>query len=64
MIKYNSTIINPKNIDFVKLITLGSGVEINFSNGTKCNIYTQNIEESQKLVDKIYEEMQWCERLK
>lgn len=64
MIKYNSTIINPKNVDFVKLMTLGSGVEINFSNGTKCNVYTQNIEESRELVNRIYKEMLRCERLK
>ena len=56
MIKYNNTIINPKNIDFVKLF-LGNTVEISYANGEKCSVYTKNIEEAEKLIDKIYEDM-------
>lgn len=56
MIKYNSTIINPKNIDFVKTF-LGNTVQVFFANGEKCEIHTENIEEAKKLIDKIYEDM-------
>jgi len=56
MIKYNSTIINPKNIDFVTLF-LGNTVEISYANGEKCSIHTKSTEEAEKLVDKIYEDM-------
>ena len=56
MIKYNSTIINPKNIDFVKTF-LGSTVQVFFANGEKCEIHTQSTEEAEKLIDKIYKDM-------
>ena len=56
MIRYDNTIINPKNIDFVKPF-LGTTVEIVYANGEKCSICTKSIEEATRLINEIYKDM-------
>lgn len=57
MIKYNNTILNPKNIDFVDA-RWGTVVEICYASGEKCSICTKNAEETTQLIDNIYKDME------
>lgn len=56
MIKFNNTIINPKNIDFVQTY-LGSQVKITYFSGKELFITTKSIKEATQLINDIYEDM-------